>query len=134
MSILLISNMLMEEERTWNAGKTINWATGSKTSVKFTASSCGMRIHRRLQSASQLLKTLYFAGQLKTGMKVKVPYTRKTKYQMTNIGNIRLYIVHYGKWIYPNNNYVLAPEFLKISLYNVKAKKWSSRLFFVPGT
>ena len=36
---------------------------------------------------------------------------------------MRLSIVHYGKWSYPNNNAVLAPIFLKLSLYYVKANK-----------
>ena len=36
---------------------------------------------------------------------------------------MRLSIVHYGKQNYPNNNDVLAPIFLKLLLYDGKAKK-----------
>ena len=41
---------------------------------------------------------------------------------MTQKGNICLSIVQYVKLSYPNNNDVLAPIFIKISIYNVKAK------------
>ena len=36
---------------------------------------------------------------------------------------MRLYIVLYGKQSYPNNNDFMATIFLKLSLYNGKAKK-----------
>ena len=36
---------------------------------------------------------------------------------------MRLSIVHYGKWSYPNNNDVMAPIFLNLSLYYVKENK-----------
>ena len=74
--ILLISNMLMEEERTWHVGKTNNWDTN------FTASSCGMSIHREPHITSQTLKTLDFSGRLKMGVQVKGQSAGKTKYQM----------------------------------------------------
>ena len=35
---------------------------------------------------------------------------------------MRFSIVHYDKWSYPNNNYVLDPIFLKLSLYDEKEK------------
>ena len=118
--IFLISNMLMEEERTWNSGKPNNWATGSKTSAKFTASSCGMSIHSRPQSASQPFKTLDLPGRLKRGVQVKGPSTREKNTGWLRKGNMSLSIVHYGKWSYINNNDVLTPRFLKIPLYKGK--------------
>ena len=111
--ILLISNMIMEEERTRNAGKANNWDTGSKKNVNFAISSCGMSIHRWPHSAIQPLKTLDFSGQLKMVFQVKGPYERKNTRWLKK-GNMRLSIVHYDKWSYPNNNDVLDPIFLKI--------------------
>ena len=35
---------------------------------------------------------------------------------------MRLSIVHYGKWRYPNNNDVMAPRFIYLSLYGGKKK------------
>ena len=40
-----------------------------------------------------------------------------------------LSIVNYGKWSYPNNNDVLAPRFLKISLYDGEANKLEVEIF-----
>ena len=42
---------------------------------------------------------------------------------MIKKGNMLLSIVYYGKWSYPNNNDVLYPGFLNLTLYDGREKK-----------
>ena len=118
--ILLLSNIPMEEERTWNAGKTNNWDTVLKTSANFTASYCGMSIHCWPQSASQPLETFDLYGKSKRGVEVNSPSARKKIIRWIKKGNMRFYIVHYVKWSYTNNNDVLAPIFFQV--FNLRRK------------
>ena len=90
--IILISSMLMEEERIWNAVKRNNWATGSKTNTHFALSSFVLTIHHWHQSASQPMRILDFFGQLKRIVQVKLPSARKINYQMTQkMGYVTFY-------------------------------------------
>ena len=68
------------------------------------------------------LENFDLSGWLKVVVQVNGTYARITKYQINQKVNTRLSIFHYGKWSYPGNNDYLAPIFLNISLYDIKAK------------